>query len=66
MSSFFGNEYSTEQAIRRARRNREFWTMVFCCNGLTYTELQNMDMAEYREAVEARILFNTEWKPQKK
>nr|DAH93524.1 MAG TPA: hypothetical protein [Caudoviricetes sp.] len=40
--------------------------MVFCCNGLTYTELQNMDMAEYREAVEARILFNTEWKPQKK
>lgn len=26
-----------------------------------YQELREMDMADYREAVEARILYNTEW-----
>lgn len=36
--------------------------MVYAGNGITYTELRAMDMAEYREAVEARILYNTEWK----
>lgn len=40
--------------------------MVYASNGITYAELRSMDMAEYREAVEARILFNTEWKPQRK
>ena len=40
--------------------------MVYAGNGITYTELRSMDMADYREAVEARILYNTEWrkKPQ--
>ena len=38
--------------------------MVFAAGpGLTYSDLRGMDLAEYREAVEARILFNTEWKP---
>ncbi len=38
--------------------------MVYTGRGLTYTELKGMDMAEYREAVEARVLYNTEWMPQ--
>lgn len=35
--------------------------MVYGGNGLSYQELREMDMADYREAVEARILYNTEW-----
>ena len=35
--------------------------MVYGGNGLSYPELREMDMADYREAVEARILYNTEW-----
>jgi len=35
--------------------------MVFCGNGISYTELKNMDFAEYSEAVEARLLWQNEW-----
>jgi hypothetical protein len=35
--------------------------MVFTGQGLTYTELKGMDLAEYKEAVTARILFNEIW-----
>ena len=34
--------------------------MVYGGNGLSYQELREMDMADYREAVDARILYNTE------
>lgn len=37
--------------------------MVWSGNGVTYTELMQMDLAEYRECIEAKILWNTEWKP---
>ena len=50
-----------EAAHRRAVRNKAFWMMVYGGNGLSYQELREMDMADYREAVEARILYNTEW-----
>lgn len=53
-------------AHRRARRNKEFWCFVFAGNGLTYTELKEMDLADYREAVEARILWQEEWHPKPK
>ena len=59
--SFFESEYSLEAAHRRAVRNKAFWMMVYGGNGLSYQELREMDMADYREAVEARILYNTEW-----
>lgn len=35
--------------------------MVYNGNGISYTELKAMDMAEYCEAVEAKFLYNTEW-----
>jgi hypothetical protein len=40
--------------------------MVFAGNGLTYAELKSMDFAEYREAVEARLMWQDEWNPNKK
>lgn len=40
--------------------------MVFAAGpGLTYSELKAMDLAEYREAVEARLLWQNEWSKQK-
>lgn len=38
--------------------------MVWAGNGVTYTELMNMDLAEYTECVEAKRLWVTEWSPQ--
>lgn len=32
--------------------------MVFSGNGISYSELKEMDMAEFAEAVEAKMLFN--------
>ena len=40
--------------------------MVWGGNGLTYTELKQMDLAEYREAVEANILYFKTWLPEAK
>lgn len=39
--------------------------MVYTGSGLSYDDLRGMDLGEFREAVEAKILFNTEWKPAK-
>lgn len=48
-----------------ARAKRNIWVLVYTGQGLSYSDFKAMDLAEYKEAVEARILFNTEWKPQK-
>lgn len=40
-----------------------FWVMVWSGNGVTYTELMQMDLAEYSECCEAKRLWLTEWKP---
>jgi len=40
--------------------------MVWSGNGVTYTELMQMDLAEYREAIEAKILYIEVWRPQAK
>lgn len=39
--------------------------MIFSGPGLSYTELKEMDLAEYREAVAAFILWHEEWKPRR-
>ncbi len=44
-------------AVTRARRNVEFWEMVYSGGGISYTELKNMDLAEFNEAREAKIQF---------
>ena len=59
------SEQDTVEATRRARRNRNFWMLVFTGSGLTYTDIKGMDLGEYTEAIEARILFNTEWSKQR-
>ena len=35
--------------------------MVFCMGGISYTELKEMDLAEFAEAEQARILWQTVW-----
>ena len=36
--------------------------MVFTGQGLSYSDLKGMDLAEYQEAVTARILYNETWR----
>ncbi len=40
--------------------------MVFAGSGITYSELKEMDLREYREAVEARLRWQGEWNPNRK
>jgi hypothetical protein len=35
--------------------------MVFCMGGISYTELKEMDLAEFAEAKQARSLWETMW-----
>lgn len=35
--------------------------MVFCMGGVSYTELKTMDLFEFAEAEQARILWQNEW-----
>lgn len=35
--------------------------MVFSGQGLSYLDMKGMDLAEYQEAVTARILYNETW-----
>ncbi len=66
MKPFLETEASVPAAIRRAKANKEFWCMVWSGNGVTYTEMMQMDLAEYREAVQAKILYIEVWRPEAK
>jgi hypothetical protein len=35
--------------------------LVYSGQGLSYSDIKGMDLAEYQEAIEARILYNEEW-----
>jgi hypothetical protein len=35
--------------------------MVFCMGGVSYIELKGMDLAEFAEAEQARLLWQTVW-----
>ena len=35
--------------------------MVFSGQGLSYSDMKGMDLAEYQEAVTARIIYNETW-----
>lgn len=37
--------------------------MVWAGNGVTYTELKQMDLAEYAECLAAKTLWVNEWSP---
>ena len=38
--------------------------MVYSGNGITYSELKGMDLAEHRGAVEAKLLYIGKWLPE--
>ncbi len=35
--------------------------MTFCMGGISYTELKAMDLYDFMEAEQARILWQNEW-----
>lgn len=39
--------------------------MVFCMSGISYSELRAMDIYEFVEAEQARILWQTVWTKKK-
>ena len=41
--------------------NERLWRMVFCMSGISYSELKAMDLFDFAEAEQARILWQTEW-----
>lgn len=42
-----------------------FWELVYSGAGISYTELKGMDLAEFYEAMEAKIQFNEREKRRK-
>ena len=65
-SDFFVRESDLEAARRRARRNKQFWFLVFDGNGLGYQDIKVMDMAEYYECIAAKEIFVAFLKDQQK
>ena len=55
------SELNPKTAERRARNNERLWRMVFCMSGISYSELKAMDLFDFAEAEQARILWQTEW-----
>lgn len=39
--------------------------MAFCMGGVSYTELKSMDLYEFAEAEQARLLWQDEWAKKK-
>lgn len=58
---FLQSEISPKDAEKRARRNERLWRMTFCMGGISYTELKEMDLYEFAEAEQARLLWQNEW-----
>lgn len=55
------SEINPKTAERRARNNERLWRMAFCMSGISYSELKAMDLFDFAEAEQARILWQTEW-----
>lgn len=64
--TFWASEIDPKAAKRRAQNSERFWRLVFCCNGLSYAELKSMDLYEFAEAEQARLLWQDDWSKQKK
>ena len=58
---FLANELNRKAAKSRARKNERFWRLVFCMGGVTYSELKEMDLYEFSETEQARLLWQDEW-----
>ncbi len=58
---FLASERNPKDAQRRASNNERLWRMVFCMGGISYTELKAMDLYEFAEAEQARLLWQDKW-----
>lgn len=65
-NSFFAAELDIANAARKAKANKGFWCMVWSGNGVTYTELRQMDLAEYQECRQAKRLWVEQWREEAK
>ena len=55
------DDLNRKAAKSRARKNERFWRLVFCMGGVTYSELKEMDLYEFSETEQARLLWQDEW-----
>jgi len=55
------SESDPAAAQKRARLNERFWRMTFCMGGISYSELKGMDLYEFAEAEQARLLWQDVW-----
>lgn len=54
---FLKAEDDAEAAYHRAKVHIEFWSLVYSGNGLSYRDCAEMDLFEFREAVEAKKIY---------
>ncbi len=59
IESFLANELNRKES--RARKTSGFGGSVFCMGGVTYSELKEMDLYEFSETEQARLLWQDEW-----
>lgn len=55
------SEINPDAAKKRARKNERLWRLAFCMGGVSYSELREMDLFDFAEVEQARILWQTEW-----
>lgn len=66
MNPFFARENDKAAAYRKAKKNENFWILVFSGQGLSYSELKQMDLADYAEAVEAKRIYDEKVETERK
>ena len=59
--TFLAKEANPNDAKKRAEKNERFWRLTFCMGGVSYTELKQMDLYEFHEAEQARLLWQDKW-----
>lgn len=57
-------ELNRDRAKERALKNERFWRLTFSMCGVSYTELKNMDLYEFAEVEQARLLWQNVWTKQ--
>lgn len=55
------SEINPKTAKRRAENHERLWRMTFCMGGISYSELKAMDLYEFAEAEQARLLWQDVW-----
>ncbi len=55
------SESSPTEAKKRALAKERFWRLVFSMGGVSYTELAAMDLYDFNEVEQARLLWQNTW-----